>query len=434
MKRLYFRIAVAVAIISAFLAIAPAAMAANPGEVEFSPAGPTQYLATPPQVYWAAYGTLTSANCELARTSPTAATVFPAASCAGAVANAPTVTPSVGLTTYLWDTAPLVAGDGTYRVTYTPIFSPPGTTTATRDFVLDSVQPTVTASAPSGVITDNTPQVGYTVQDVNPDRTVCAADPPTPIVPAELTGFTDCPASPFELPALADGDHNFYVVAQDKAGNFGYALRSFTIDATGPIVTIIGLSEGEILTSAWPPLSISTTDPGTGVLSTTCAYDANAAAQCSDANFLNAPLPDGAHKLTVASSDVAGNVTVRVINFTVDTSGGLTQGLIAPKTAKFVVKRGKLKGQKYATTLTVAFALPAGAPTTACRGSAKINVLVKKKQIGSVGAKFKLRSGKCVATGAAKLSKKFKGKKLSVRFAYKSGPIKAFTLYGSGKL
>lgn len=409
-------------------------MAANPGEVEFSPAGPTQYLHDPPQIYWAAYGTLMSASCQLEKTNAPTSTPFPTASCSGAATNAPIVTPSSGLTTYLWDMAPLATMDGAYRVTYTPSFSPAGTTLATRDFVIDSVLPTVTASAPSGVTTDNTPQVGYTVSDVNPDRTLCAVDPPTPIVPATLEGFANCPASPYELPALADGNHNFYVVAQDKAGNYGYALRSFTVDASGPVITITGLSEGDVLTSAWPSLSVGATDPGTGVVTTTCAYDADAATSCSDSNFLNAPLPDGAHRLTVVSTDVAGNLSIRTINFSIDTTGGLKQGLVAPKSAKFAVKRGKLKGSKYPTTFSVAFALPAGAPTTACSGSAKINIVVKKKQIGSAKAKFKLKSGKCVATGTSKLSKKYKSKKAKIGFAYKSGPIKAFTLYGSGKL
>ncbi len=39
-------------------------------------------------------------------------------------------------------------------------------------------------------------------------------------------------------------------------------------------------------------------------------------------------------------------------------------------------------------------------------------MLVKKKQIGLPTPKFKLTSGKCVASGTPKLSKKYKGKKL----------------------
>jgi hypothetical protein len=325
----------------------------------------------------------------------------------------------------------MVSGDGAYRVTFTPSFVSFGTPTVTRDFVIDTVSPVVTASAPNGVTNDNTPSLGYTMQDVNPDRVECAIDPVDPLDPAS---YTVCPASPYSPAALSDGEHKLYVVGYDLALHLSVAVKVFTIDATGPAITVTGLTEGDLLTTAWPTLSVGSSDVGTGVVTTTCSYDSNAPTDCSDSNFLNAPLTDGAHTLNVVSTDVAGNVSVRAVHFTIDTSGGLTQGLIAPKTAKFALKRGKLKGTKFATTLTVSFALPAGAPASACSGSAKINALVKKKQIGSASGKFKASGANCVATGTAKLSKKFKGKKLSITFAYKSGPIKAFTLYGSAKL
>ncbi|MBJ7457793.1 MAG: hypothetical protein JHD02_01260 [Thermoleophilaceae bacterium] len=429
------RLPIALAVISAFLAFAPSSMAA-PGDVEFYPAGPTTYVNAAPTINWAAYGALSGANCQFSKLSPSVSTPFASASCAAAVANAPTIDNSSApaSVSYAWATAPMVSGDGHYRVTYNPFFVSFPTLTATRDFVVDTVNPVVTASAPNGITTDNTPQLGYTIQDVNPDRALCAVDPVEPIDPLVFAGFSACPTSPYSTPALSDGDHKFFVVSQDKVGNFGYALRTFSVDANGPVISVTGLTAGEVLTTAWAPLGVSASDAGTGVESTTCAYDGNAPTSCSDSNFLNAPLEDGAHTLYVVATDTAGNISRVTISFSIDTTGGLKQGLIAPRTAKFAAKSGKLSGGKFATTFTVSFALPTGAPATACSGSAKINVLLKKKQIGSAGAKFKLSAGKCVATGRTKLSKKFKGKKLSIGFAYKSGPIKAFTLYGSGKL
>jgi hypothetical protein len=294
--------------------------------------------------------------------------------------------------------------------------------------------PVITASAPSGVTTDNTPEVGYTVQNAVPDSVICAVDPVVPIVVPVFEGFDTCPASPYSLPALADGHHDFFVVARDSANNYDYALKSFTVDANGPAVTITGLTEGEVLMSAWPPVAVSSTDLGTGVLSTHCWYDATAPTLCRDSNFLNAPLPEGAHTLNVVSADFAGNVTSRAIHFTVDSFARLRQGVVAPKKATFKARRGKLKRGKYPTTFSVSFELPPGTPTTACSGSAKITVVVRKKLIRSAGAKFKLTGTDCVASATSKLSKKYKKKKATIGLTYKSGPIKAFTLYGTSKL
>jgi hypothetical protein len=426
---------IALAVISAFLVFVPAAMAANPGDVEFNPAPSTPlYVTSAPSIQWAEYGAIGSASCTLSKISLPTSTLFPTGLCTSG-SHPPVVSSVSGGLGYLWNTSSMITTDGTYRVTYVANFSTFPQVTVNRDFVVDGTKPVITASAPLGVTTDNTPQVGYSVDDVNPDpdpgATLCAVDP---VDPLDAGSYAVCPASPYSLPTLTDGEHKFWVVAYDLAQNLSVAVKNFTIDATGPAITITGLSEGEVLTTAWPSLSVSSTDAGTGVLNTTCAYDATAPTLCSDANFLNTPLPEGAHTLNVVASDVAGNVSRRVIHFTVDTTGGLTQGLVAPKAAKFAVKRGKLKGGKYPTTFTIIFALPVGAPTSGCSGSAKINIVVKKKQIGSASPKFKPTGGKCVATGTAKLASKFKGKKAKIGFAYKNGPIKAFTLYSTGKL
>lgn len=299
-----------------------------------------------------------------------------------------------------------------------------------------AASPVVTASAPTGMTTDSTPLVGYTVYDpdFDIDRVLCAVDPVTPINPAVLEGFTPCPASPYTLGPLADGSHDFFVVAQDAVGNFGYALRSFATDATGPVITVVGISEGQRLTDAWPPVSVNVSDPGTGVSSTSCAYDSGAPAGCSSSRFVNEPLSDGNHTLNVFASDGAGNVSSHAVRFSVEVPGRWKPSLAPPKKAKFKIKRGKLKGGKYATRLTVAFALPAGSASTSCGGTAKINALVKKKRVAAIRATFKTSGSDCVATAKAKIAKKFKGKKLSLSLAYASGPIRAFTVRGSGKL
>jgi hypothetical protein len=432
MRKLNTRAAIALAVVSAFLAIAPGAMAADPGTVEFT--GTTEtYMPTSPTITWMTWGGFSSAQCQLSKLGSSPSTPYPSTNCTTVLPNAPTVnsTSAPAVTSYSWDLSTLAGGDGIYRVTYTAAFTSYPAVTATRDFVVDTVTPTITASAPTGVTNDNTPQISYQPQDANLDRTECAMDPVDPLNAAE---YSVCPASPFSTAPLADGDHKIYIVAYDKLGRLAVVVKGFTIDATGPAIIVTGLSEGEVLTSAWPPLSVSTSDPGTGVMSSSCNYDSNAPTDCGNSGFLNAPLPDGPHRLNVVATDVIGNVSTRTINFTIDTSGGLKQGLIAPRTAKFGVKRGKLKSGKYATTLTVSFAMPAGSTATSCSGSAKLSAAFKKKQLASASPKFKQSGAKCVGTAKLKLSKKFKGKKLLLKLAYKSGPIKAFTLSGTSKL
>lgn len=300
----------------------------------------------------------------------------------------------------------------------------------------DAASPVVSATAPSGITADPTPWVSYAVQDTDGDvaSVVCAVDPPTPINPSVLAGFTPCPASPYRLSPLPDGNHSFFVVAQDAAGNFGYALRTFATDATGPAITISGVTEGQRFSDAWPPITVGVSDPGTGVSSTSCAYDGATPSGCASPSFVNQPLLDGQHTLNVVASDQAGNVSSRSVRFSVEVPGRWKPSLTAPKKAKFKIKRGKLKAGKFATRVTASFTMPAGSTSSSCGGSAKFNALVKKKRVAAVRAKFKASGKKCVATANAKIAKRFKGKKLSLTLAYSSGPIRAFTVRGSGKL
>jgi hypothetical protein len=433
MKFAHLRRSVVVAIALALLAFAAPSMAANPGDVEFTPGGPTLYLQSPPTINWAAYGALTGATCQFSRISPSASTPFPTASCAAAAASAPVVNTASAptFTGYTWNTAPLISGDGAYRITYKPSFVSFGSPTITRDFVIDTLPPVVTASAPIGLTADNTPELGYTMSDVNPDRVECAVDP---VDPSDPGSYSPCPASPYSPPTLADGEHIFYAIGYDLAQHLAVAVRTFVVDATGPVITVAGIREGEIIPSAWPPLSVSWRDAGAGAQGGTCAYDSAPPTNCGDAAFMNAPLKDGSHTLSVTATDVLGNVSALAIHFRTAGFAAANRGLAPPTAGKFALKRGTRKGTKFAATLKVSFDLPPGAPETACSGSARFGVLAKRKKIGSAAAKLRNAGRKCTATAAARLAKKFRGKKLSIVFTYSSGPISPFTLRGSGRL
>lgn len=294
--------------------------------------------------------------------------------------------------------------------------------------------PVVTISAPSGFTADNTPLAAYTVQEVSLDRVICAVDPPLPIVPGVFAGFTPCPASPYSMSPIPDGSHSYFVVAQDTSGNYGYGLKYFSSDATAPTITVTGLSEGQLVANAWPAVSVTTADPGTGVQAATCAYDAAAPLECNDVGFVSTPLSDGPHTLNVLAVDRAGNASSRAIRFTVEVPGRWKPSLAAPKKAKFSIKRGKLRSGKYASTMAAKFAVPGGSSASSCRGKATIKALAKKKKVGVASVKFKKSGASCLASAKVKVAKKYKGKKLSLTLSYATGPISPFTVKGTAKL
>lgn len=423
--------------LAASLALAPAALAGDPGTVEFTSPPDGAYLTYAPSVQWTEYGGLVAApQCKFERTAPSATTIFAAQPCSSGALNAPGQGDQTNFPTSIswnWATSPMVAsyGDGTYKVTFTAYFTSYPDQTATRTFTVDTVDPTVSASAPVGITADNTPEITYSVTDANPGTTFCAVDPD---FPASLAEYTACPSSPFSMSPLSDGDHNLWIVHEDLAGNTGSVTKSFSVDATPPEITVTGLSNGQVLTTAQPTINVAAQDAGTGVAQTTCSWDGTAPVGCSDAIFANAVLTDGPHVLEVSSSDVIGNSRTLTITFSVDTTAGLKQGLIAPKSGKFKLKRGKLKRGKYGASVTSTFALPAGGNAKSCSGTAYLRLTLKKRIVASAKVRWKASGASCVATGAPKVPAKFRGKKLTLTLDYKNGPIKAFRISGSAKL
>lgn len=432
MSYLSIRTTLIAAVAAAFLALAPAAMA--DGVYFSSPAQDNTYYSSiddVPSVNWSIIGSILDADCEFERVTPSP-TVLTSNDCFTPGTNVPVVDNSMAPASFgfAWNVKPMISGDGTYRVDGYAGFLSIEPSNFSITFTLDTVDPTVTASAPLGWTTDSTPSVGYTLVDANPGTTYCSVDPADP---NNKANYTACPSTSFSLPALADGSHTFWVLSEDLAGNVSTASKSFDVDATAPDITVTGLVNGQVLENAFAQVNVSYLDTGSGNGSLSCAWDAASLGSCSSADFSGTIFADGAHTLTVVATDTLGNARTLTINFTVDTTAGIKQGLIAPKTAKFKVKRGKLKGSTFAATVTSTFAIPAGGDAKSCSGTAATRVMLKKKQLGSGKIKFKAAAGKCTATSAVKIAKKFKGKKLTFILDYKNGPIKAFRVSGTLK-
>lgn len=108
--------------------------------------------------------------------------------------------------------------------------------------------------------------------------------------------------SPAALTGLAGGSHTYYVTGTDSFGNTGpEASRTWTVDATGPVVTISSPTAGE-KTGSSPAVSWNTETGGTY----SCRLDGGAPAACSSGASIG-PLAAGSHSFAVTGTDMYGN-------------------------------------------------------------------------------------------------------------------------------
>ena len=129
--------------------------------------------------------------------------------------------------------------------------------------------------------------------------------------------FSPC-SSPWTVGPLTDGPHTFQAQATDALGNPGPpASRSFTVDTTGPSVTIDSGPQGPTSDST-PTFAFS---PSETEASLECRIDSASFSSCSSP-FTASTLSDGAHTFDVRAIDSLGNVgSVASRSFTVDTIG-----------------------------------------------------------------------------------------------------------------
>lgn len=112
-------------------------------------------------------------------------------------------------------------------------------------------------------------------------------------------------------PVQHEGAYTLVVAATDRAGNSSTETVTFVIDVTPPDVIVLGVSEGRTYDRMVTPVAMST-DPS-AVLTVTL----NGAPY-----FGGAIAAPGTYELVVSARDPAGNVTTRVIAFSIDYLAG----------------------------------------------------------------------------------------------------------------
>ncbi|MFN0061130.1 MAG: CARDB domain-containing protein [Myxococcaceae bacterium] len=165
-----------------------------------------------------------------------------------------------------------------------------------------------------------------TLQDVTP---VFSATDQSPFT---LTATLNGAAFISGTPIITEGDYTLDLAAQDIHGNASSLSVRFAIDRTPPALALTGPQDGEF--SATPvTLTFDATDAHPGA--TTSTLDGNAIASGQSVTT------EGTHVWGVTSTDAAGNVATRTVNFTLDftdpsvrivgvTSGAYYRTAVAP--------------------------------------------------------------------------------------------------------
>lgn len=193
------------------------------------------------------------------------------------------------------DLGPLADGEYTYRARAVDPAGNVDPTPAVLSFRVDTRAPVASfSSGPSGLTTDGQPTFGLAA-DESDVRFLCAFN-------GKALGA--CASSTSHTPAgiLADGSYSVQTQAIDAAGNRRPVIsRSFTVDRTGPAVTIT--APASPTNDSTPVFQLNAAEPGA---SFECRFDSDAFQPCSDAPVA-APLADGYHALEARGVDSLGN-------------------------------------------------------------------------------------------------------------------------------
>jgi hypothetical protein len=181
---------------------------------------------------------------------------------------------------------------------------------AFRSFASETTPPRATITAG--------PSQGSFTRDPTPSFSV-RSDEPGSTFACKLDGSAWNPCdSPRTAPALADGNHVFYVKAIDAPGNESRVLwRSFTVDTVAPAVTISsGPAQGAISSILSPFFRFASNDSDANI---SCQLDGGGFGPCSSP-FSAPSLADGPHTFQVRAIDRAHNTDVAARTWTVDTT------------------------------------------------------------------------------------------------------------------
>jgi len=189
-------------------------------------------------------------------------------------------------------------GQHTFTVFATDAAGNSDATPATFTWTVDITGPTVTIdSGPANSSTSGpSPSFSFSTTASDQDHFECKLDG---------GGFSTC-TSPDDLSGLAGGSHTFSVHGVDTLGNVGADVsRTWTVDATGPTVTIDSGPADSSTSGPSPSFSFSTTALDNDHF--VCTLDSTVTDPCTSPQHLSG-LAGGSHTFSVHGVDTVGNV------------------------------------------------------------------------------------------------------------------------------
>ena len=236
------------------------------------------------------------------------------------------------------DLSGLAAGGHTFTVVALDAVGNSGSATWSWTVVLPE---TVLTSAPTGLVGVRTATLvftspsGDTLFDCSLDGAV----------------FVRC-TSPVTLSGLSDGSHGFQVRAVGAGGAVDPtpAAATWTVDATGPVVTITsGPAAGSTAPTGNATFGFLVTDAS--ATTTTCRLDTGVARACSSPTSYAGLVP-GSHVLTVVATDAVGNTGSASRSWTVGTAR-LAVSVVAQRLSDGVVDTSHGLGDDFRLRMTV---------------------------------------------------------------------------------
>jgi len=186
--------------------------------------------------------------------------------------------------------------------------------TAMVNFTVDQALPALSISSPAEGALVNTSSVSWSGSDALSGINYYIVQVDNGTWSGHLS------AASYAIPNLADGPHQVRVRAYDNAGNYNDSLVNFTLDATGPALTISEPSSGFVTNGTSVTVTWGASDAISGLSGYQYRIDGGAWSALSSAvSHEFSGLSNGQHNVTVRAVDNLGNTADRYIVFTVDT-------------------------------------------------------------------------------------------------------------------
>jgi subtilase family serine protease len=207
--------------------------------------------------------------------------------------------------------------------------------TVTVPFTIDTTPPVISVTGvTAGQVTQQNVTPVYTATDLHL---------------SSITGTLDGVLFASGTLVSSEADHNLVVTASDLVPNTSTVTVPFAIDRTAPVISVTGVTQGQLSNAAALYPSFSAVDPH--LASVTATLDGVSFASGSPVSA------EGDHALAVSALDLAGNGSTQGVSFTIDrtppviTVIGVTDGMSTWHAVTPVVTVTDLHGPTWTATM-----------------------------------------------------------------------------------